>query len=1201
MKALLKMMFGPLMLRVLGALAVAALIWFAGPLVSIAQWRPLDPSWARALTIAIVLVAWFGRRIAIAARDAMRNRAFLRSMSGTGTGQTESAAGKANRERFEQALKTLERADVATGQRSPRWLRRDKPVYRLPWYLLIGPPGSGKTTVLTHSGLRFPLAGTIGQDPLQGIGGTRNCQWWFTDEAVLIDTAGRYTTQDSDPEADAAEWQGFLSLLKKYRPRQPINGVLLTIGASDLLQAAPGDIERHATLARARLDELSRTLGVRFPVYLLVTKCDLLAGFTEFFEEFDRDRREQVWGMTFPFDPARTGADRSALDAGLARLSARLHERVNERLHTERSLQRRAPVFGFPNQFALLQPALVDFVERSLSASTLSATPILRGVYFTSGTQEGSPIDRLLGGLGRAFGLGAAMPQAQRPSGRAYFITRLLSDIVFRESSLAGTNLDWERRVRVGRWVTAGIASAALLGAGIAWTVSYLNNRDYLRAVDQQVASLSNALATPAARDAASRLPTLLPMLDAVRDVASTPAVRIDAPPAALGWGLFQGPKLGDAASAAYRRMLADALGPALSRRIEDLLRQRDITPELLYETLKAYVMLHDRAHLDATALKAWVAFDAQARLGGALDEAGRRALASHVDALLERESIMPDSAFDTALVERVRRLLGGTPFPNRVVDRIKRGSVPADLPPFRITQAAGNTAQSVFTRTSGAALGDGVPALFTYDGYHRAFQSRLEPLLLQLAQEETWVLGVRDSDNARRAADPSRRSGLADEVRGVFLREYASTWESFIADIGLVRPASLEQSIQIARVLSAADSPLPPLLRAIVREVSLTEKPAPSGAVAAGRNAIDKATEAVRSAQQDLMKLMPNPVAGGAPPAPTARPIESIVDERFEPLRRYVRAQATGQPAPIDSTMTLLADVYQLLVSTETALRGNLPPPASDVPVRVRAESARLPEPVRGMVGVLSGIGTNQALAAARGNISQSLSSSVGEYCLKAITDRYPFQPDSPRDVTPDDFSRLFAAGGALDEFFQKNLAAFVDTSSRPWTFRRQGEARMSDSTALMQFQRAEEIRRTYFPAGARSPAFRFEIRPVSMDAAIMTMSLDVDGQILRYAHGPIVPTTVSWPGPKGTGQVRLHASGGGSAGNDTTLTFEGPWALFRMFDRGQVERTGSPERFRIAFDLGGRRLLLEVTSSSVQNPYRLPELQAFRCPTRL
>src|SRR5205814_2528385 len=101
------------------------------------------------------------------------------------------------RERFEEAVGTLTAG------------RDGQSLYDLPWYVFIGAPGSGKTTALVNSGLKFPLAERFGKSKVKGVGGTRNCDWWFSDEAVFLDTAGRYTTQESNEEADRSAWTGF--------------------------------------------------------------------------------------------------------------------------------------------------------------------------------------------------------------------------------------------------------------------------------------------------------------------------------------------------------------------------------------------------------------------------------------------------------------------------------------------------------------------------------------------------------------------------------------------------------------------------------------------------------------------------------------------------------------------------------------------------------------------------------------------------------------------------------------------------------------------------------------------------------------------------------------------------------------------------------------------------------------------------------
>ncbi len=260
------------------------------------------------------------------------------------------------RARFKQAAEDLDGARFA----SPDGKGRE--VEELPWYVIIGAPGSGKTTALLNSGLRLPLyTGNDATPSVPGVGGTRNCDWWFTDEAVLLDTAGRYTTQDSDRKADAAAWLGFLGLLKQYRPKRPLNGALVTVSVMDLLLWTKAERARYATHVRMRLSEMVAALECRFPVYVLVTKVDMLAGFTEFFGDLDVAGRAQVWGTTFAMDidPALI-AGPYAKDFGA--LEDRLGAELLARLHEERDLQRRASIYRFPQQFHAMGALVGEFL-----------------------------------------------------------------------------------------------------------------------------------------------------------------------------------------------------------------------------------------------------------------------------------------------------------------------------------------------------------------------------------------------------------------------------------------------------------------------------------------------------------------------------------------------------------------------------------------------------------------------------------------------------------------------------------------------------------------------------------------------------------------------------------------------------------------------------------------------------------------------
>ena len=271
--------------------------------------------------------------------------------------------------------------------------------------MFIGAPGSGKTTAILNSGLTFPLEQRVGKGALRGVGGTRNCDWWFADEAVFLDTAGRYFTQDSDAATDRTGWQEFLALLRKYRKRRPINGVILTISTQDLMVQGDEGREGHVEAARRRLAELSRELRIQLPVYVMVTKCDLVAGFAEYFDDLAQDGRAQVWGVTFPYEQTLSGQAAQAFPAEFEALITRLNARLFARLEDERDARRRARIFAFPQQMAGLRDLLAQFVGEVFTSTRFDQPVLLRGVYLTSGTQDGTQIDRLLGAIGRRFGL----------------------------------------------------------------------------------------------------------------------------------------------------------------------------------------------------------------------------------------------------------------------------------------------------------------------------------------------------------------------------------------------------------------------------------------------------------------------------------------------------------------------------------------------------------------------------------------------------------------------------------------------------------------------------------------------------------------------------------------------------------------------------------------------------------------------------
>jgi type VI secretion system protein ImpL len=1190
MKKFFTVLLHPLLLAALGLLALALVIWHVGPLVSIAGHTPLEPENVRWALIGAVVLAYVLRVLFVRLKARASNAKLIDGLlgkDGATPAPAESPEIATLRERFGDAVKILRHSRAATsgsGLSRLAALGSSRYLYQLPWYVFIGAPGSGKTTALINSGLRFPLADKLGTHQIKGVGGTRNCDWWFADEAVLIDTAGRYTTQDSDAAADREAWQGFLKLLRKYRPRQPLNGVLLTISLGDLLAQTESEANRHAEALRARVQELYAQLGVRLPVYVLVTKADLVAGFNEFFASLTKEGRDQVWGVTFPNPEA---GDAEALQ-GLPEQLAALHERVSgqliSRLQEEADLNQRGLIAAFDQQFSLASRLLDSFLQKVFASSGYDHPLMVRGVYFTSGTQEGNPIDRVMASLGGAFGLERRVLPPPAGSGKSFFLTRLLKDVIFAEQRIGGTNLKWERRRSLVH--TGALAAMAVLAVGlmVGWSFSYLRNSSYVDEVDAAIEAARPLLGqTGTATD--GELRGTLDVLEAVRKLPATAARPQGETPAGMGLGLFQGDKLDAAAEQAYRGLLRDVLLPRIARRIEAQLHNQDGTNlEFTYETLKAYLMLHEPAHFDAEALKAWVTLDWDRNLPREMNADQRAALGVHLNQLFADGPVASPVQRDPSLISNARETLLRYSLPDRIYSRLKRQGVGTDIPAFTIERAAGPGSTLVFTRKSGAPLTRGIDGLYTFDGYHKGFAKAVDAVAAKLAEEESWVLGTRrDSTSDRSPATVAR------DVRRLYLTDYARQWEALLADISLVRSPGLGQSIQVARVLSGADSPLPRLMRAISRETTLT---LPEGQ----KSISDKAGEKLASAKQELGKLLGAAAAtdGGSPEARGGQPdrLESIVDDRFVQIRQLVTGEAKN--APIDAVTQLLNDVYVQLSATETAIKDKVAPPPGDAAARVKAESARLPEPLRSMLQQLSSAGTSQSLAATRENLSSAVGAQVGQFCHMATDGRYPFVRGSNRDVTREDFARLFAPGGLMDDFFQKNLAPYVDTSTRTWSFKKVQEQSLGGPGNLAQFQRAATIRDVFFRSGG---TVRLDFKPLEMDPAITQFTLDVDGQLVKYAHGPQLAQSIQWPGSKGGISTRIQITPPAPSGA-SGLSTEGPWALFRLFDKARVEGLGAPEKFKVTFDVEGRQASFEVTASSVQNPFRLRELSEFRCP---
>ncbi len=1176
----------------IGVVLICLLIWFAGPLIGVGDFFPLEPVKNQAITMSAVMAVWLIGNL-VAVFIARRKNKLLATQIGDSielvADETELAKDReleAIKRRLDEAV-----AKLQSSKFSSRFGKRH--LYELPWYIIIGPPGSGKTTALTNSGLRFPLAKDGEEIEFRGKGGTRNCDWFFTNEAVLIDTAGRYVTQDSAREVDQAGWIGFLKMLKSNRSKQPINGAIVAIGLADLIRSDSQQRAVHASNIRDRLNELYRELGVRFPVYLLFTKGDLIAGFNEYFADLSEEERRQVWGLTYTYDEMKESYWNKDLFASeFDALIERLYEHVISRMGAEVDLRRKELIYRFPSQFASLKTGILEFLDDAFQASRFDVQPLLRGVYFTSGTQEGTPIDRIMGSLAQSLGVSRQQISAFSGRGRSYFIFRLLQDVVFGEANLVGKDVKLERRQMWFARLAYACAGLVLLASTTAWLISYRNNRELVTKVENDVDEFAKSIkGNELFVTSDSGLEQVLPVLNRMRSIPTGYDDQDKPVPLEASFFLYQGTKLGQGLTNVYHKGLNQLFLPRLIVRLEEQMREKEGDRDFLYEALKVYLMLGDRGPKDADLIKEWMAYDWEQRYSDPSAQRARQQLQNHLNALLAFG--LDRYALNEQLIDDVRVILLSQSTASRAYQLIQQSKAARELGTWRVVDNIGPLGDRIIQRKSGVPLTDGVAGIYTYKGFHSVFL----PSVNTAAQEvlrENWIY----SDEKPAPLTAEERQKLERDLLTLYYTDYIHNWKTMLADVGLISMRNLTSMVDVLNALSSPNSPLKLLLTAAGRETALTRADADDDGT--GNNKLDAAKKRAKkgfSSLDRLGKLFKNDEE-------TVNELPGeIVEKEFVDIHQQVFGTNEKKP-PIDDTIALLNQLYlQLNKSVETGRGGQL---GSDIQAsgavanvirQVRVAATRLPAPVAEWLVEAANRSSGAMAVGARDELNKIWKSGAYRFCVQATSGRYPFNKGGSREVTLPDFERLFAPGGLIDSFFTTHLQPFVDMSRRPWRWEEVDGAKLNLSKgALLQFQRAAEIRDSFFGSGSLSVGF--VLTPRQLDANAASVFIDINGQSLTYNHGPQRGARFKWPSAEGRARVAFTPTDGGAT---ASVTKQGSWALFRLNDMARKSKSGGREYIQVEFSIGNHRAQFDLRADTVLNPFTLSSLRSFRCPFQI
>ncbi len=1183
----------------LGILALCAIIWWVFPIISFGTVRPFASVWLR-LALVMFIITIFAGFQAWKYYKQRKASAALASELATAAAEEQSSDAKQLAERMADAISTL---------RKSRKTRGDV-LYELPWYIIIGPPGAGKTTALVNSGLKFPLAGAKDRRPVSGVGGTRYCDWWFTEDAVLIDTAGRYTTLDSDAGADKRSWLAFLDLLKKNRPLQPINGVMIAISLSDIMSLPEAELMSHSAAIRSRLVELHESLSIDFPVYVNFTKADLVPGFTEFFSNLGEARRKMVWGATFQ---VKSKSENRINDVGAEfdLLMERLSEEVSDRLQEEVDPIARVAVFGFPSQMAGLRGPITRFLEDIFEPTRYQTNVPLRGFYFTSGTQEGTPIDRLLGSMAGLFGGASHAAPAFAGRGKSFFISDLLTKVMFAEAGWVSTSRKAVQRkvaLTYAGYGVIAITTAVVLGL---WWTSYLYNRNLVNATAIAVENYKHVAAPliqePVVADGDFTKP--LDLLNIIRNLPAGYGTRNQPTPIGGTFGLSQRERLLSASSAAYRTALDRTLRPRLIYYVERQLEENQNRAAFIYEALKVYLMLgkEDNVPVDKTLVLNWFSdeWDKSAASGNA---AAKTEFLGDIDAMLDLETgggVVV--SLNGALVERCRATIARLSLADRAYAFLKSSAEADPGPDWVAADHGGPDMATVFEARGVPDLKSVVvPKFYTYYGFHTLFLDRIGAVVDQL-DSERWVLGT----IGRQTAVKAQEKVLGVSLLSRYSSDFIQTWNKALGELKLKSLAADTDNYAVLQAISAPTSPLKTLLESISHETRLTAVPPEEEAVTSGKgsNVSSAAASVIRQrlesratglARVGIEIARKSELRAGAT-APAARIPGKSVEDVYRRFYEFVDA-SSGQP-PIQKLLDNLNGIYQNLVLTRTDA-ANAQAAAQTVQQLVstlRGQNAsRLPAPFDKMMYEAANQFESEAANATVQDLNAQLQQEVTRKCLEFTTNRYPFAPNSKREVPWVEFGKLFGGGGIIDHFFATKLDVMVDRTGGQWKWNdKTPVSRELSQNTLKQFQNAAQIRDAFFPQGGVVPNVALTVKPISMSSNATNAEFEVNGDKLEHAYGIDTPKTFQWPGSSLSEWSASVAIFPQIFGGNWGIGYKGAWSLYRLFQRGSMSQSG--DQLTVRFVIGGREVAYQVKVGAPQNPFSLPALGRFQCPDGL
>ena len=1057
--------------------------------------------------------------------------------------------------------------------------------YRLPWYILVGDEDSGKTTLLNNSGLEFyeeynADVNVIKDQVDPGV------SWCFSTDAVFVDVKGKIFTNSQPKSLETSIWTELLELLNKHRRKKPISGVILTVNIDRLLHASPDERQKIAFKFRQRLQEINDKFGVDCPVYCTFTKCDLIAGFTEYFDSLNDHDRNQMWGITIPQHEKNVV---SYVIEGFTNLVTTTRSRLLPNLQlNEWDTHRSGLINGFLLQLASMGEVIKEFIIDIYQRNGYYDASFLRGIYFVSSCQQGSPIDYVAAATHKDLGLDYQPLPEQINKDQSYFVKYLLGTFIESEKNIIPLSHYRRQNLYISRACvyTCAIAIVAT-GLGLWWD-SHNKNSEMLTKADVLLNNLKMRSINPKYQGSLSKH---IPILDGLNQMVFdlTP----DNKTLSYHWGLFVGGIPLKPLNKVYLRELQDYFLPYLKDTLAASIttEQKSKKNEYsIFNNLQAYLMLSTPSKIDKSFVERWMRD--YWREVYPTSQLYRVSLRSNLQSLLHlNKSSTPT---DQTLVKGAREYLKKLTVSELAYYNLLRNTDHTINEDIRMQMSLNANFHQLF---GNSANHFNILDMFTAEGYTNLFEQGLKPAIDNLS-EAWWVLGIRSPE----IMTETQKQQVVQGVTTLYMNDYISHWMKALSSLKVAKFNNINDANNILLSLTSDESPILKILTIVWDNTGI--KPYTGLEYVHLTNSSKKKNSHTKVEESFAL-------------------INGIIGAKSQTGSEGAESGGSGKSkSPYDSLVMsfnkLLKDIHSISVSSDpdeaayqfilqslSSSSGASKTSSSDVSGKqndiqnLLNISQSLPAPINEWVATIADNTWGAILNNASVYVNNEWQEKIYPKYLATIANKYPFNPKAKNEVQLSDFKLFFGKDGVLDTFIAKKASQFIDTDSAKWKWKTINHHSVSLSDkALQQIQQADKIKQALFSSTGEL-GINFMVGPSNLDGASQAMIINLNGQTIKYQHGPQQFLAIKWPNTVTYPMSQLSFVG--LNGETITKTEAGDWGWFKLLNDLQITQDSSPSRIIVNAASNGHYGSFVVQTKSWVNPFYPNMFKNFELPKSL